>query len=123
MIQRYALALCESCDGCGTTEGDLRNRDCADCLGTGYASPQKRILNLQSELSETRYELDQWAKQCEANMALLKQSLDAGEEAIKQRDTYAAALCEIMQNEEAMHRMGYNPYLIASAALKGGSHE
>jgi hypothetical protein len=123
MIQRHALALCESCDGCGTTEGDLRNRDCQDCLGTGYAYPQKRILNLQSELSETRYELDSWAKQCEANMRLLKQSLDAGEEAIKQRNTYAAALREIMQNEEAMHRMGYNPYLIASAALKGGQHE
>lgn len=123
MIQRYALALCESCDGCGTTEGDLRNRDCQDCLGTGYAEPQKRIMNLQSELSETRYELDQWAKQCESNMRLLKQALDAGEEAIKQRDTYATALREIMQNEEGLHRMGYNPYLIASAALKGGSHE
>jgi hypothetical protein len=123
MSARYALALCESCDGCGTTEGDLRNRDCQDCLGTGYAYPQKRILNLQSELSETRHELDSWAKQCESNMALLKDALATGEKAIKQRDTYAAALREIMANEEAMHRMGYNPYLIASAALKGGSHE
>jgi hypothetical protein len=41
----------------------------------------------------------------------------------EQRDTYAAALRDIMQNEEAMHRMGYNPYLIASAALKGGQHD
>lgn len=123
MSARHALALCESCDGCGTTEGDLRNRDCIDCLGTGYAAPQKRILNLQSEFSEMRYQRDDWAKQCESNMRLLKQSLDAGEEAIKQRDTYAAALRDIMQNEEAMHRMGYNPYLIASEALKGGSHE
>jgi hypothetical protein len=95
MSARYALALCESCVGCGMIEGDLHKRDCPDCLGTGYAEPQKRILNLQSEFSEMRY----------------------------QRDTYAAALREIMQNEEGLHRMGYNPYLIASAALKGGSHE
>jgi hypothetical protein len=44
-------------------------------------------------------------------------------EAGKQRDTYAAALREIMINEEGLHRMGYNPYLIASAALKGGKHD
>ena len=81
------------------------------------------IKALQSELSETLHELDQWAKQCESNMRLLKKSLDAGEEAIKQRDAYAAALRDIMQNEECLHRMGYNPYLIASAALKGGLHE
>lgn len=123
MIQRHALALCESCDGSGVIEGDKQHRDCPDCLGTGYAEPQKRILNLQSEFSEMRYELDQWAKQCESNMRLLKQSLDAGEKAINQRDTYAAALREIMQNEELMHRMGYNPYLIASAVMKGGSDE
>ena len=106
-----------------TLENEVQHRDCPDCLGTGYAEPQKRILNLQSEFSEMRYELDQWAKQCESNMRLLKQSLDAGEKAINQRDTYAAALREIMQNEELMHRMGYNPYLIASAVMKGGSHE
>jgi len=120
---RYALALCESCDGCGMIEGDLHKRDCPDCLGTGYSEPQKRILNLQSEFSEMRYQRDDWAKECETNMALLKLALEAGDQAMKQRDTYAAALREIMANEEGLHRMGYNPYLIASAALKGGSHE
>ena len=41
----------------------------------------------------------------------------------EQRDAYEAALREIMINEELLHRMGYNPYLIAREALKGGQHE
>jgi len=36
---------------------------------------------------------------------------------------YETALRNIMQNEKAMHRMDYNPYLIASAALKGGQND
>ncbi len=132
MIQRHALALCESCDGCGTTEGDLRNRDCQDCLGTGYAEPQKRILNLQSELSQTRHELDSWAKQCDANMRLLKQAFDAGEEAIKQRDTLAEALGYLMQSCESIDCEAMMPAAMpfayikakqALAAVKGGSND
>jgi hypothetical protein len=95
MSARYALALCESCEGLGETEAESHRMDCPDCLGTGYVEPQKRILNLQSEISKLRYE----------------------------RNSLVAALREIKWNEEALHRMGYNPYLIANAALKGGWHE
>jgi hypothetical protein len=123
MIQRHALALCESCDGCGTTEGDLRNRDCQDCLGTGYASPQKRILNLQSELSETRYELDSWAKQCEANMALLKLALEAGDQAIRQRDTLVEALETVLDEVRNDYMACKDEVKAALASVKGGSHE
>jgi hypothetical protein len=41
----------------------------------------------------------------------------------EQRDAYEAALREIMINKEGLHRMGYNAYLIARAALKGGQNE
>ena len=95
MIQKYALVLCQSCEGSGETEAESHRMDCPDCLGTGYDEPHKRILNLIIDL------------------------IEAG----KKRDTYAAALREIMINEEGLHRMGYNPYLIASAALKGGQHD
>jgi PHP family Zn ribbon phosphoesterase len=95
MSARYALAICESCEGSGETETESHRMDCPDCLGTGYTDPHKRILNLIMDL------------------------IEAG----KQRDTYAAALREIMINEEGLHRMGYNPYLIANAALKGGQHD
>ena len=123
MSLRFALALCESCNGSGETETESHRMDCPDCLGTGCAEPQKRILNLQSEYSEMRYRRDEWMKECETNMTLLKLALEAGDQAIRQREVYAAALREIMINEEGLHRMGYNPYLIASAALKGGQHE
>ena len=123
MIQKYALALCQSCEGSGETEAESHRMDCPDCLGTGYEEPQKRILNLQSEYSEIRYQRDEWMKECETNMDLLELALEAGDQAIRQREAYAAALREIMINEEGLHRMGYNPYLIAKAALKGGSHE
>lgn len=123
MIARYAIALCESCEGLGETEAESHYMDCPDCLGTGYAEPHKRILNLIFDLIETGKQRDNWAKECETNMSLLKLALETGDQAIRQRDTYAVALREIMQNEEGLHRMGYNPYLIASAALKGGQHE
>jgi PHP family Zn ribbon phosphoesterase len=123
MSARYALALCESCDGSGETEAESHRMDCPDCLGTGYEEPQKRILNLIIDLIEAGKKRDDWMKECETNMALLKLALEAGDQAIRLRDTYAAALREIMINEEGLHRMGYNPYLIASAALKGGQHE
>ena len=123
MSARYALAICQSCEGSGETVAESHRMDCPDCLGTGYEEPQKRILNLQSEYSEMRYDRDQWMKECESNMALLKLALEAGDQAIRQREVYAAALREIMINEEDLHRMGYNPYLIASAALKGGQHD
>ena len=123
MIQKYAIALCQSCEGSGETETESHRMDCPDCLGTGYEEPQKRILNLQSEYSEMRYQRDDWMKECETNMALLKLALEAGDQAIRQREVYAAALREIMINEELLHRMGYNPYLIAREALKGGQHD
>lgn len=81
------------------------------------------INTLERELYHARQQRDGWADECERSMRLLNDALDSCEEAIKQRDTYAAALREIMQNEESMHRMGYNPYLIANAALKGGQHD
>ena len=123
MIQKYAIALCQSCEGSGETEAESHRMDCPDCLGTGYAEPHKRILNLIMDLIEAGKQRDEWAKECETNMALLKLALEAGDQAIRQREVYAAALREIMINEEDLHRMGYNPYLIASAALKGGQHD
>jgi hypothetical protein len=123
MSARYALALCESCNGSGETETESHRMDCPDCLGTGYDEPHKRILNLIMDLIEAGKQRDDWAKECETNMALLKLALKVGDQAIRQREVYAAALREIMINEEGLHRMGYNPYLIASAALKGGQNE
>jgi PHP family Zn ribbon phosphoesterase len=123
VIQKYALALCQSCEGSGETEVESHRMDCPDCLGTGYSEPHKRILNLIMDLIEAGKQRDQWMKECESNMALLKLALKAGDQAIRQREIYAAALREIMINEELLHRMGYNPYLIAREALKGESNE
>jgi len=123
MSARYALALCQSCEGSGETEAESHRMDCPDCLGTGYAEPHKRILNLIMDLIEAGKQRDEWMKECETNMALLKLALESGEQAIRQREAYAAALREIMINEEGLHRMGYNPYLIAREALKGGSDD
>ncbi len=39
-------------------------------------------------------------------------------EATKQRDIAIEAIKEIMANEEGLHRMGYNPYLISHAAME-----
>lgn len=36
----------------------------------------------------------------------------------KQRDIAIEAIKEIMANEEGLHRMGYNPYLISHAAME-----
>ncbi len=45
-------------------------------------------------------------------------------EARKQRDIAIEAIKEIMANEEGLHRMGYNPYLISHAAMeKINNHE
>ena len=57
------------------------------------------------------------AKQLERELA------DAREQCCQAINDYETALRNIMQNEKAMHRMDYNPYLIASAALKGGQNE
>jgi len=86
-----------------------------------YMVPTDFARRLEREVYHARQQRDGWADECERSMPLLNDALDSFKEAIKQRDTYAAALREIMQNEECLHRMGYNPYLIASAALKGGA--
>jgi hypothetical protein len=54
---------------------------------------------------------------------LERELADAREQCCQAINEYETALRNIMQNEKAMHRMDYNPYLIASAALKGGQNE
>jgi hypothetical protein len=54
---------------------------------------------------------------------LERELADAREQCCQAINDYETALRNIMQNEKAMHRMDYNPYLIASAALKGGQNE
>lgn len=89
-----------------------------------------------------RHELDSWAKQCEANMALLKQSLDAVEEAIKQRDMLAEAIrawrrkswkdCKCdhgydgqmpLQGEKCERCRLWDAVDLALAAVKGGADD
>jgi hypothetical protein len=120
---RYALALCETCDGCGETESESHRMDCPDCLGTGYAEPEKRILNLMSELSEMRYSRDEWSKECETNMALLKLALEAGDQAIRQRDTLVEALETVLDEVRNDYMACKDEVKAALASVKGGSHE
>ncbi len=124
MIQRYALALCESCDGCGTTEGDLRNRDCQDCLGTGYAYPQKRILNLQSELSETIKQRDALAEALRGPVNAAKAADSPSWSEPGESGWYVEEYERTNAKNWLANTKNWLPEAIeALAAVKGGSHE
>jgi 5,10-methylenetetrahydrofolate reductase len=81
---------------------------------------------LMAELGHTKYSL---SGMCSAAMRhdLEKevcQLLDELAKEKKQRDIAIDAIKEIMANEEGLHRMGYNPYLISHAAMeKINNHE
>jgi len=115
-MNTLTLNPCEECQGTGETIIEKHNCDCPHCLGTGLEQPQKRIMQLERELAEARDQCCQAINDYET--AVLREHRMQ-----EQRDAYEAALREIMINKEGLHRMGYNAYLIARAALKGGSHE
>jgi hypothetical protein len=117
MSARYALALCESCEGLGETEAESHRMDCPDCLGTGYEEPAKRIMNLERELAEAREQRCQAINDYET--AVLREHRMQ-----EQRDTLAKACRKI---DDILPSGTTNPILIefraALSAVEGGSHE
>jgi cell division septum initiation protein DivIVA len=63
---RFALALCETCNGTGEVTIESHCCDCPDCLGTSYVQPQRRILNLQFDIRGLEQQLNQKTQQLES---------------------------------------------------------
>lgn len=89
----------------------------------GAISTKEIIPKLQRELAEARSMTEgQWLLKVAARLvtAGCKSDgiVDAMDELIQQRDIAIEAIKEIMANEEGLHRMGYNPYLISHAAME-----
>ncbi len=90
---------------------------------------------LERELAEARKEREQWADECDKNAALLKEAVELGELAMRQRDTLAEVLklCEKHLEkhghekcDEELDETGW--WLLcdvrtALAAVKGGNDE
>lgn len=61
---------------------------------------QEQIEQLERELIEARKEREQWADECDKNAALLKEAVELGELAIRQRDTLESALRSLMDEHD-----------------------
>ena len=153
MSERFALALCETCSGTGETESESHRMDCPDCLGTGYVEPQKRILNLLSDLAEareqhqilyeqtgatiyeTRKQRDMLADAIEFS---LLRSLAAGESEIRLRSALAAgkeeamiqleekaaeALVCVQKAEKLMAELGHTKYSLSGMISAAMRHD
>lgn len=84
---RFALALCETCDGLGETQAEAHYMDCPDCLGTGYVHPQRRIMNLQNEIAHLEEKLNR--------------KMDELEEVTAHRDSLVSAARAVMERWES----------------------
>jgi len=72
------LKPCEECQGTGETTIEKHNCDCPDCLGTGLEQPQKRIMQLESELAAKTAEFDRLNESLAKNKRLFTNSLADG---------------------------------------------
>ena len=100
-----------------------------------YMVPTDFARQLEREVYHARMQRDGWADECETNMALLKLALEAGDQAIRQRDTLANDLQRILiesskRMAEGGDKMDYQDTnrqtgdiaRAALAAVKGGQN-
>jgi polyhydroxyalkanoate synthesis regulator phasin len=94
-----------------------------DELVAKYRIHHDEAERLTREIAEVRKEYEKWADECEKNMALLEDSLELCEIAVKQRDTLAEAVNEYTiehAKRGAVSTATINQLERALAAMKGG---
>ncbi len=78
--------------------GTPLSNDIAVWIAVAYCEGANFARQLERELAEARKEREQWADECDKNAALLKEAVELGELAMRQRDTLAEAMTEYMDH-------------------------